>query len=134
MTPPEPFNGSTLVEILAGTNLDDQARSDDTQNVPRLSRKVISQAAAAMSRMRKTYAGGRPPKLSACPVCGTELAARAMRAHLPTHELRAPGRPPALTFCPRGCGAELGARAMRIHLRTCEGKPARAKKAARHTN
>lgn len=51
--------------------------------------KAISEAARALSLRRKTFAGGRPAKLSPCPHCKVPFGAVALREHKP----RCPKKP-----------------------------------------
>jgi hypothetical protein len=51
--------------------------------MPRIPKAIISEVAAAMSRMRKTHSGGNPSILRPCPHCQEQFNGREMRAHLP---------------------------------------------------
>jgi hypothetical protein len=46
-----------------------------------------SRKARAMSRARKTFAGGRPRILRRCKGCGRKVSAREMRRPCPEHAL-----------------------------------------------
>lgn len=54
-----------------------------SNTMPRYSNDLISKIAAAMSRRRKTFSGGRPKTLRPCPHCGAEMGARELKAHKP---------------------------------------------------
>ena len=92
----------------------------------RTRKSEISKAAAAMSRMRKTFAGGRPAKLEPCPRCGAMLNATQRHRHAgecagepapPTVKL---GRPAVVRPCPK-CGKPYTARALKAHRPKCQG-------------
>ena len=42
-----------------------------------------SELARALQALRKTRAGGRPPKFRKCKRCGQKFSARELRQHLP---------------------------------------------------
>ena len=51
--------------------------------MPRLSRQILARAARQASRVRGTFAGGRPRVLKPCPYCAQTFGARELRAHAP---------------------------------------------------
>ena len=49
-----------------------------------MTKSEISEIARKLAAMRKRYRGGRPKKLTPCPLgCGKELGVAAMRRHIP---------------------------------------------------
>lgn len=53
--------------------------------MPRITKSLRSQIAREMNARRRTRAGGRPKKLTACPRCGMLFGARDLQKHLPIH-------------------------------------------------